>query len=84
MTAVRRLYSGRLLLHIAKIESRYNDLTLNGEIKNSVNGKQQRSIYVINFCLYLPFTVHYSIFMPVSLIRIVLDSFYLSFPNLRL
>ena len=47
MTAVRRLYSGRLLLHIAKIESKYNDLTLNGEIKNSVNGKQQRSIYVI-------------------------------------
>ena len=58
MTAVRRLYSGRLLLHIAKIESRYNDLTLNGEmIKNSVNGKQQRSIYVFT-CRLLFITVY--------------------------
>ena len=49
MTAVRRLYSGRLLLHIGKIESRYNDLSFNGEIKNpvGVNGKRQTSIYAM-------------------------------------
>ena len=41
---VRRLYSGRLLLHIVKIASGHNDLSLNGGMKNPVNSKQQTSI----------------------------------------
>lgn len=73
MTAVRRLYSGRLLLHIGKIESRYNDLSFNGEIKNpvGVNGKRQFMPCDQSFAFTCRLLFIISIFMPVLLIRIV-------------
>ena len=77
VTAVKRLYSGRLLLHIVKIESRHNDLTLNGEMKTPVNSKRQfvPRDQIFAFTFRVLFIIR--IFMPVSLIRFVLDSFYL-------